>query len=402
MYCTASIFPEILLIPALLQLLLGAASLAGGFRFHKYVVSRLESQPKEFEGLVSVFVPCRGDEPGLGENLEKILDQNRTAFEVLFIVDDRDDTAVPIIEAVRKGHPNTKLVVAGRASDCGQKVYNLQMGIIAADRASAAYVFVDSDARPGREWLTDLLSPLNALENGCSTGYRWFVQNRGGLATHICSVWNASIASSLGAGTDSNFCWGGSMAIKRSVFEELNVAARWNGVLSDDFVLTNVIKDSKYGIYFEPRCLTASVGDFSFRELLEFTTRQMKITRVYSPGHFKVSFVGAALFAGSVLPAVASLPYLYGSWFSVTILILALIWFLGFAKAVLRVYTISLCLPGYDSQLKKQYLSHPLLWPFSTFLFLINDAAALISRKIVWRGITYELVSEQETRILKQ
>jgi len=37
--------------------------------------------------------------------------------------------------------------------------------------------------------------------------------------SHLRAVWNAAIASALGADEQKNFCWGGSTAIRRSTFE---------------------------------------------------------------------------------------------------------------------------------------------------------------------------------------
>jgi ceramide glucosyltransferase len=45
-------------------------------------------------------------------------------------------------------------------------------------------------------------------------------------------------------------------------------------------------------------------------------------------------------------------------------------------------------------------LAHVFLWPVASLLFLWNAIAAAVSRRITWRGITYELKSPAETVIL--
>jgi cellulose synthase/poly-beta-1,6-N-acetylglucosamine synthase-like glycosyltransferase len=77
----------------------------------------------------------------------------------------------------------------------------------------------------------------------------------------------------------------------------LNVSGRWRGTISDDFTLTNVIKEAKLPIHFTPNCLVASVGDCNLRELFEFTTRQIQITRVYASHLWLPLLLGSALFA---------------------------------------------------------------------------------------------------------
>src|SRR6185436_19170072 len=95
---------------------------------------------------------------------------------------------------------------------------------------------------------------------------------------------------------DKNFCWGGSTAIRRSTFERLRIAERWRGTVSDDFTLTRTLQEAKLPIHFVPACLVASVGDCASGELLEFTNRQLKITRVYASLLWRPLLIGSFLF----------------------------------------------------------------------------------------------------------
>lgn len=402
MYCTVSLFPELLAVPLLLQLLLAFSSFLGGIKFYRYIKRRKDFIGSSFEGPVSVFVPCKGAEEGLRENLEKVLNCGRDETEFLFVVESGSDEAVPVIEKLIEKDKSAQLIFAGNATDSGQKVHNLIQAVKAVGEESEAFVFVDSDARPAPGWINTLLQPLVDEGIGCSTGYRWFLQEAGGLATLLRSAWNASITSSLGDETSSNFCWGGAMAVRRKVFEELKVAEKWKGTLSDDFTLTNVLGATDYRVHFEPKNLTASVGNCDFAELLEFTTRQMKITRIYSPKHFAVSMIGSSIFAISVACMVAGLYFSTGIVFWSCLTLCLSIWMLGSMKAALRVYAVSNVLRDNTHAIGGQYFWHVLLWPISTLLFLLVDFLALLSRRIVWRGIAYELVSDKRIRILDE
>src|SRR5262249_23228053 len=161
--------------------------------------------------------------------------------------------------------PTMQKLVAGAATDRGQKVHNLTVAVKHADADSKVFVFVDSDARPARHWLRALVAPLGDTQVGAATGYRWFVASYG-LASHLRSVWNASIASALGADERRNFCWGGSTAIRRSTFESAKVPDYWRGAVSDDFALTRALRDADLRIKFVPQCLTPSFEGCSFRE----------------------------------------------------------------------------------------------------------------------------------------
>jgi hypothetical protein len=47
-------------------------------------------------------------------------------------------------------------------------------------------------------------------------------------------------------------------------------------------------------------------------------------------------------------------------------------------------------------------LAQVTLWPLASVLYLYNGLAAAVSRRITWRGITYELKSPTETVILSR
>jgi cellulose synthase/poly-beta-1,6-N-acetylglucosamine synthase-like glycosyltransferase len=265
-------------------------------------------------------------------------------------------------------------------------------------------VFVDTDARPNENWLRQLVAPLADDTLGASTGYRWFVPERGGFASRLRGVWNASVASALGADTEKNFCWGGSTAIRRSTFERLKVVDHWRGTVSDDFTITRVLKEAKLPIHFTPNCLVPSFGDCGWKELVEFTTRQIKITRVYAPHLWVALLLGSSLFAlaffgGIVLLAVR---VFLGQSFWLVAAFLIVIFALGAAKGIVRWRAVSIPLASYRSALRRDLAAHIFLWPFASLLYLYNAIVAGFSRRITWRGITYNLRSPTEAVIISR
>lgn len=385
----------------LIQLFFAYKSLRGGIDYLKYFNREFSKSKSNFTPFASVIVPCRGLDKDLQRNLEALFEQDYSDYEIIFVVDNKNDESVSVIENVsNESEKTTRLIIAGKAEDVGQKVHNLRKAVLEISDKSEVFVFVDSDTRPDKNWLKNLIAPLEDKRIGCATGYRWFVQKTGGFATHLRSVWNASIASALGEDAKNNFCWGGSTAIRREVFEKLNVCEKWRGTLSDDFALTNILKKAEMPIYFVPKCLTATVEDCTFGDLLEFTTRQMKITRVYSPGHFKISIIGSILFTFTFWMGIILLFFVSGINFWFVLIFTGIIFALGFGKAWLRLNAVKSVLPEYKEELNNQFIPHILLWTISPILFLYNDIMAIFSRKIVWRGIEYELQSSGKTTII--
>jgi len=386
---------------------LGLRSLRGGLRFARYLEAELTQEYPEFRPFVTVFVPCRGVDDGMRENLLAILGQEYPAFEIIVVADRADDPALAVVAEAcrsfdRQTSPSVRVVIAGAATDSGQKVHSLRAAVGEADPQNAVFAFVDTDARPSSRWLQSLVAPLSDKSIGAATGYRWFVAP-GGIAAHLRSVWNASIASALGAQRDKNFCWGGSTAIRRETFERVKVSESWRGTVSDDFTMTRVLHDARLPIKFVPQCLTPSFESCSFHELIEFTTRQLKITRAYAPHLWKAVLTGSLLFGlgffgGIVLVAARAM---MGLSFATPLILLLVIFALGAMKSYLRLRAVRLVIADQRLRSGATTLAHLTLWPMASLLFLGNALAA-ISRRITWRGITYELKSPTETVIIRR
>lgn len=382
---------------------LGYKSLRGGINYLAFFRRELARPDSIYTPFCSVIVPCRGLDADLSENLAALFRQkNYPRYEIVLVVDDERDEAVEVIKKFlrREEGASAKLVIAGKAENESQKVHNLRQAVTEVSARSEAFVFVDSDARPSADWLRNLIAPLENKAVGCATGYRWFIQKRGGFAAHLRAVWNASVASALGANQKSNFCWGGSTAIRRDVFERLEMREYWRGTLSDDFAVTRRMNEAHLPICFVPQCLTATVEDCTLAELLEFSTRQMKITRTYAAHLWKASLLGALLFTAVFWTGIALLFFLTGVHFRLTLAFTLTIYALGCGKSYLRLKAVKIILKDYEAQLNNQLLPHLTLWTITPLLYFYNCVCALLSRKIVWRGIEYRLQSATETEIL--
>lgn len=93
------------------------------------------------------------------------------------------------------------------------------------------------------------------------------------------------------------------------------------GTVSDDLAVTRAMNDAGLPIVFVPQAVVASVEDCSLSELLEFTTRQIKITRVYGTRYWVMAFVGSGVFnivvAGAMLIIVLSRTNDLAVWISI-------------------------------------------------------------------------------------
>lgn len=384
---------------------LSLKSFLGGVRYLRYFKRELAKPPPMWTPFVSVIAPCRGLDDGLAENLAALLEQDYPEYEVIFVVDDEDDPCVPVIKDIsRKDGKTAKLVVASKAVDCAQKIENLREAVLHVDERTEAFAFADSDARPQKTWLRYLVAPLEDSSIGAATGYRWFISKRRTFATEMRSAWNASIASALGPDTKSNFCWGGATAIRRDTFDSVNMRDKWRGTLSDDFAVTKAVKDAGLKITFVPQALTPSVEDCTFRELVEFTTRQMKIVRVCEPKLWLMTLFGSTLFNSVLIAAFVIIVLSTANDLTVAAALatLLLVFVFSIGKAHLRLKAAKLALYTYEREINQQFLTQNTLWLVTGLLFFYNSVVALFSRRITWRGITYELKSPTETVIIAE
>ncbi len=387
---------------SVLLIWLSFRSLRGGVEYISFFRSELAKPLSKYTPKATIIAPCRGIDEGLHKNLSALVEQDYPDLEVVFVVDDERDAAVPTINSLIEISSNAKLVVAPKAINSSQKVENLREAVLNAADDSKVFVFVDSDARPQKHWLRRLVGPLENDSVGAATGYRWYISSKPSFGSDLRSAWNASIASALGPNTTSNFCWGGSMAIRRDVFDEVGMRERWAGTLSDDFAVTNTMKEFGKLIVFVPQALAVSFETCSFRTMLEFTTRQMKITRVYATPLWLLSMFGSTVFLGIIVAssAIMASSRMNGwlSWFAFTTVVI--VFGLSIGKAYLRLKAVRLALPNWDKRLQRQTFSQLTLFLVAPAIFLYNCVAALFSQRINWRGTVYELKSRTETVII--
>jgi hypothetical protein len=69
-------------------------------------------------------------------------------------------------------------------------------------------------------------------------------------------------------------------------------------------------------------------------------------------------------------------------------------------RGALRVIGVTEAMSAFREQIMAQSWIYILVTLLVPFLYTVNFVSSLFGRKITWRGIQYELVSQQETRIL--
>ena len=399
---------DLFYILVIVQIAVGIYSLWDGFQWLQLVRKRLASHAGFYTPVAAVICPCKGNEPGLDENLAALANFDYPNYEVYFALASSLDPALKAIEQVKAISPHpVHIVIAGPADGCSEKVFNLRRTVESLPENVVVFVFTDSDERLPRGWLKKIVAPLQDARIGATTGYRWIIPSgamgAGGFASALASAWNASVATLLGRAGE-NFCWGGGTAIRRQAFEDAHVLDFWNGAASDDFAMTQALEAARKPIVFCPECLAPTLHPWTGKSLLEFTNRQMLITRVYSLKRWLMGALAHWAYSLTLIYAavVILISMISGDTWIELALIALVIPLLAAMKGALRTVAVDELLPQWRGPLKKWNWVWMLLAPIVPFLFAWNFGASLVSKRMRWRGVRYELVSATTTRILSR
>lgn len=364
-------------IPVLLALALSLLTLRPGRR-------RPAAPPPARWPPATLIVPVKGHDEGLRENLAALASLDYPDYELIVCARERADLPAGAIPA------SARIVYAlplpsDASPHTGEKIQNLLAAIGAARPESEILAFADSDARPAPGWLKALAAELEDPQTGAATGYRWYLPRRG-FTSHLRAAWNAVIAGGF-FDAEPQFCWGGATAIRRQRFDQLRVRDYWRGHLSDDYRLSQAIRDAQLRIAFAPGALTPARDHATLAEFLEWIRRQLLLTRVHRPDLWRLALIAhliycAGMISALVLATPASLACLTGQLLS------------GIAKAKRRQDQATLLL-GESARSFAQLA----LVPLATWAWLCAILASAFGRRMSWRGVRYRLTPQGSERL---
>lgn len=380
-------------------------------RFHRHV-RRWAHQPRtntlqpEDAPSVAVILPVRGiasEMPELESNLAPVLGQDYPRYQVIFAVGEETDPAMPVLQKLCAAYPHARTVVAGTSDRRSQKICNQLRALEAAGRAPEVLVFLDSDARPAPWVLRRLVAALDEPGVGAATGYRWYTPApTAGWASWLRAAWNGA-GIPLMCEPRYSYAWGGAMAIRRDVFEACGVAEYWSLALSDDLGLSHVVRQAGYTIRQVPDCAVRSPEDLSLGQVMEWTRRQTLICRVYHPVMWRDLLLGELLTHGLQLAALIAmaLALAWGQWSAglvagVAVLVIAAgqMAFQTASVRTVRIVAPELIAPGAIWRMA-------CLAPMVNLLTLWVSLSSACSRRMTWRGITYDLAGPRDIRIVR-
>ena len=345
------------------------------------------------EPRVAVILPVKGDE-GLGRFLALLRGQRYARYRIIASVESDQDPALGVLVAAQlQMGASIEIVIAGLASGCGQKVWNQLAALERLTADDEIVAFIDSDTLPTPLWLPRLVAAIVDAGRPVVTGYRWMTPSDDRWSSSCLSAANASIATLPRGGLKSHLCWGGSVAMRRSTLEAIELKSRWIGAISDDLQLSAALRGAGVHAAAPRQGLLLTPVSVSWAGFFAFGVRQYRMVWIHQPASWAVAM--ACLWAPPTF-LILSTPGLLsgrpGLWAGLAIVII-----LGDVRARLRRQIQAALWPeiGRTVDERRRWRADRLARPIWWLAHALCAAAAPMSRTVDWAGVRYHVAGPQ-------
>ena len=244
---------------------------------------------------VTILKPLHGDEPGLMSCLSGFCDQDYPGVvQIVFGVRDVMDPAIKVVRRLQRLYPNIdiEIVLDDRVYGPNLKISNL----VNMDRHARhpLLVIADSDVSVPPDYLRRLVDALTAPNVGFATcvfvgvptGNLWSQLAAMAINHHFLP----SVAFGLRIGM-AKPCFGPTIALKRTVLDEVGGFIRFVDRLADDFEIGRAIRELGYDFAVPNLVIGHGCPERSLHHLLGHELRWAKTIRLIDPFGYAGSIV---------------------------------------------------------------------------------------------------------------
>lgn len=332
---------------------------------------------------ISVLKPLKGLDVDLYENLASFCRQDYPRFQLVFAVADPADAAIRVVQRLRQRyrHLDIELVIDDRVHGANRKVSNL---LHAYERAKYDYIVVaDSDIRVPPDYLRRLIGPLSRPAVGVVTCLYRAVPV-GGLPARLEALFvNTDFSPSVFVAQMvevTRYAFGATMALRRSVLEEIGGFLSLAPFLADDFFLGQKVAQRGYRVLVSAMIVETVMAIPSWQRLWEHQLRWARTYRSVRP----YSYLALSLTYGVAWAVLNVLlhPTQAGAWA------------IAFALTGLRLYSAHRVATRYLGV--RMAARDLLLIPVKDLLTAGVWAAAFCSNRVIWSGRRFRLIGGGE------
>jgi len=343
---------------------------------------RKSKSASEFAPPVSLLKPLHGAEVGLRDYLESFFKLDYPNYEILFCARHEDDPGLKIARELCEKYPRVaaRVLTSGEPPWPNAKCYSLDK--MKALAKHEIFVITDSDVRVKPDYLRAVVQPFEKERTGLVTCiYRGVAEQAGfwakmeGLGMSVEMTSGVLVAEML---EGMKFALGPSMVVRRKCVEEIGGFRRLGEYLAEDFMLGNLIAETKYTVELSGHVIDHCIVNTKLRKSLEHQWNWMKSTRFSRPmGHLGTGLTFGLPFGLLVLfgALVSDQPLLGLAAFGWTVFL-----------RVLQSLVV-----GWFVVRDEQAVRMALLYPLRDLLGSILWMASYASRTVGWRGHKYEI-----------
>lgn len=261
---------------------------------------------------VAVIVPCKGNnDPDFENNLLNIVQQSYDGgVEYIFCVESEHDSALPVLHHLDATYPQVQVCIAGLATRCSQKTFNILKGMECASDPDI-FVIADADIQPHPTWLQELVGPFSDPNIGAVTGFyrRVPMTPHFRLGDYLATFFSAIIMTGVSDNRLKSL-WGGSLAVRKKILDQHNLYERFATEIVDDVAIMHALHKHNIERRYVQSCTLKSYCDMSVKESVEWFLRQIQFLQIYfKPVYW---FYSAIIFVYVIYLFLTPVIFLYG------------------------------------------------------------------------------------------
>lgn len=298
-----------------------------------------------------------------------------------------------------------KVALAGTSETTAQKCHNqLAAAAILEKDLNHYIVMLDADIDPPNWWLAALIKPLVNCAADVVSGYRWQQAKSYDLGANLIAFLDRSIAI-LPRFQSTSLLWGGSISMRREVFDSILGAKILESTISDDLSISSHVKNKNFRVLTRRLLLVPSVPPAGIFSAYRFGVRQYQIIKIHRLGIWLLALMVSLLsiLGWSALIAKIIMSFMDGNIISeVYVYVLVCIYLCVLIK-IIFLYKIANKI-GFcdDSDYRPFQFLLIVIKPFIDLFHCLMIVQSSITRIVRWGHVTYRVRGISSIRVLKR
>ena len=238
---------------------------------------------------VSVIISARNEAENLQTNLESILTQNHSVFEVIVVNDASTDNSLKILRSFQKKNERLKVIDIENTSEYhGNKKNAITKGVAAARFENL--IFTDADCQPiSKDWISEISAHFNHA-NSIVLGYGAYKKIKNSFLNKVIRFETLLAATQYFSYATIGLPYmgvGRNLAYKKSLFLEAKGLDSHKQIISgdDDLFVNQMANNQNTAICYTKRSFTLSQPKTTFTAWFKQKKRHITTARYYKPIH---------------------------------------------------------------------------------------------------------------------